>query len=306
MPDGQHRRGRPGRNAPRSPRRGAPLVALVCGIALTAAALAWALLRPGPPALPASAAADVTRSAGTSPSAAPDPSAASATSVTTAGPSPVSTTLPGVGTALGAQVPADSTQVLVAYGDGADDSAVTAVLYQKTADGGWTGADSWSGHAARDGWALKKSEGDLRTPVGVFGLTDAGGREPNPGSALPYDHSAAFVDTGRGFDGESLADAFDYVIAVDYNRTPGTSPLVETYPLGAARGGGVWLHVDHGGPTHGCVSLPRAAMVYLLRTLKPQDHPVIVMGDRADLAAMAAAPSASAASHHASIDGQSP
>ena len=64
--------------------------------------------------------------------------------------------------------------------------------------------------------------------------------------------------TGTGFDGESLAGAFDYVIAIDYNRKRGMSPRDWTRPMGESRGGGIWLHVDHGGPTEGCVSLPAA------------------------------------------------
>ncbi|MFE3906359.1 L,D-transpeptidase family protein [Streptomyces sp. NPDC059153] len=53
--------------------------------------------------------------------------------------------------------------------------------------------------------------------------------------------------------------------------------------LGASKGGGVWLHADHGGPTHACVSLPEKDMKELLRTLDPALHPVIVMGDAASL-----------------------
>ena len=48
--------------------------------------------------------------------------------------------------------------------------------------------------------------------------------------------------------------------------------------MGAKRGGGVWLHVDHGGPTHACVSVAKAHMKELLRTLDPDRHPVVVMG----------------------------
>jgi L,D-peptidoglycan transpeptidase YkuD (ErfK/YbiS/YcfS/YnhG family) len=54
--------------------------------------------------------------------------------------------------------------------------------------------------------------------------------------------------------------------------------------MGASKGGGIWLHVDHGGPTHGCVSIARAHMRQLLRTLDPARHPVVVMGDSASLA----------------------
>lgn len=43
--------------------------------------------------------------------------------------------------------------------------------------------------------------------------------------------------------------------------------------------------MDHGSGTSACVGLSRAAMEYLLRTLDPNRHPVVVMGDRADLRA---------------------
>ncbi|MEU1164548.1 hypothetical protein ABZ372_29845, partial [Streptomyces sp. NPDC005921] len=68
------------------------------------------------------------------------------------------------------------------------------------------------------------------------------------------------------------------LFAINYNREPGTSPLDWTRPLGTSRGGGIWLHVDHGGPTHACVSVAKAHMRELLRTLDPDRHPVVVMG----------------------------
>ena len=191
--------------------------------------------------------------------------------------------LPGVGTALTAQIPADSRQAVVAYGDSVDSPATTVVFYQKGADG-WQQVASWRGHNGDRGWTRRHTEGDLRTQIGVFGLTDAGGLLPNPGSQLSYDRSSEFVASGVGFDGESLAKAFNYVIAINYNRVAGSSPLDSREPMGEARGGGIWLHVDHGGPTHACVSIPSAGMVMLLRDLSPSEHPVIVMGDRADLA----------------------
>ncbi|KOG91090.1 lipoprotein, partial [Streptomyces varsoviensis] len=80
-----------------------------------------------------------------------------------------------------------------------------------------------------------------------------------------------------------LAGSFDYVVAINYNRKAGTSPLDWTRPMGADRGGGIWLHVDHGGPTHGCVSVAQDRMAELLRTLDPARKPVVVMGDAASL-----------------------
>ena len=156
-------------------------------------------------------------------------------------------------------------------------------FFQKVA-GGWQLLDTWAGHNGDGGWVLNKTNGDLKSPIGVFTLTDAGGKLPNPGTKLPYLQSSEFVDNGKGFLGESLADAFDYVIAINYNHEPGTSPLSQNYPLGTQAGTGIWLHVDHGGPTHACVSIPQNGVKTLLTTLNPSDDPVIVMGDRTDLA----------------------
>src|SRR5262249_55234723 len=126
-------------------------------------------------------------------------------------------------------------------------------------------------------------DSDLHSPIGVFTLTDAGGRLPDPGSKLPYHRSSQFVVSGSGFEGEPLAGSFDYVIAINYNRVPGNSTLDHRRPDGADKGGGIWLHWDHGGPTHGCVSLPKDGMVALLQDLDPALHPVVVMGNRGAL-----------------------
>ncbi|MGA4850113.1 sigma factor [Streptomyces sp. G5(2025)] len=127
------------------------------------------------------------------------------------------------------------------------------------------------------------ARGDLKSPVGVYGLADAGGRLPDRGPTFPYDRGPAFTARGTGFGGASLEGCFDYVIAVNYSRGPGTTPLDWTRPPGAGRGGGIWLHVDPGGPTQGCVSLPKARRRELLRTLEPDRKPVVVMGDAAAL-----------------------
>lgn len=191
--------------------------------------------------------------------------------------------LPGLGPGTAARVPADAQQVVLVTGAGKDSSRSQVVLYRKTATG-WEGGAVWQAHNALKGWTTDHHLGDLRSPVGVFSLSDAGGLLPDPGTKLPYTHSSGFTVAGTGFEGESLAGSFDYVVAIDYNRVTGRSPLDWSRPQGADKGGGVWLHVDHGGPTHACVSLSEAHMKQLLRTLDPALHPVIVMGDAASLA----------------------
>jgi L,D-peptidoglycan transpeptidase YkuD (ErfK/YbiS/YcfS/YnhG family) len=190
---------------------------------------------------------------------------------------------PGLGPRTLAEVPAGAREVVVVTGQGKDSPDSHVVLYRLTA-AGWRAGARWPAHNALHGWTRHHHAGDLRSPIGVFTLTDAGGRLPNPGTALPYDHSRGFTIGGTGLRGEPLAGSFDYVLAINYNRRPGTTPLDWTRPEGAAAGGGIWFHVDHGGPTHACVSLSRPHMKALLRALAPSRHPVVVMGDAASLA----------------------
>jgi L,D-peptidoglycan transpeptidase YkuD (ErfK/YbiS/YcfS/YnhG family) len=191
-------------------------------------------------------------------------------------------TLPGLGPKTLAQVPANANQVVIVAGTGIDASTANVVLYQRTADG-WQAGPSWPAHNGFAGWSAQHRNNDLRSPIGVFGLTDAGGLLADPGSKLPYHQGHGFAISGQGLDGEPLAGAFNYVIAINYNRVAGKSPLDWTMPMGPQRGGQIWFHVDHGGPTHGCVSLPAADMTTLLQTLDPAQNPVVVMGDNGSL-----------------------
>ncbi|KOT37253.1 lipoprotein [Streptomyces caelestis] len=190
--------------------------------------------------------------------------------------------IPGLGPRTRAWIPANARQVVVVTGRGKDANRSRVVLYEHTGSG-WEGGPAWPAHNALKGWTDDHWAGDLRSPIGVFTLTDAGGLLPDPGTQLPYDRSQGFAVGGTGFEGEPLEGSFDYVVAIDYNRVPGTSPLDRTRPLGADRGGGIWLHVDHEGPTQGCVSLSERHMEELLRALDPDRHPVIVMGDAGSL-----------------------
>ncbi|MEV7723676.1 L,D-transpeptidase family protein [Streptomyces sp. NPDC087917] len=192
--------------------------------------------------------------------------------------------IPGLGARTGAELPADAAQAVVVTGEAADSATNTVVRYERGPDGVWqTVGEPWSGHNGLKGWSDHHVQGDLRSPVGVFGLTDAGGLLANPGTRLPYDEGGGFTAQGAGSQGEPLAGSFDYVIAVNYNRKPGTTPLDWTRPMGTERGGGIWIHVDHDGPTQGCVSLPKDRMAELLRWLDPARQPVVVMGDRESL-----------------------
>ncbi|WP_443046392.1 hypothetical protein [Streptomyces sp. DSM 40750] len=190
------------------------------------------------------------------------------------------TRIPDVGDRLQKQIPAESRQVVAVYGEGEDDADATVVLYTKSGST-WKKTRSWEGHNGKKGWTTDHREGDKRSPVGVFTLSDAGGVLADPGAKLPYSRSASFQ--APHYWAKSHWHDFDYVIAIDYNRVKGTSPIDPTRPQGQSKGGGIWLHMDHGSGTSACVSLSKSGMEYLLRNLDPAQHPVIVMGDKAEL-----------------------
>jgi L,D-peptidoglycan transpeptidase YkuD (ErfK/YbiS/YcfS/YnhG family) len=196
--------------------------------------------------------------------------------------SPASETreIPGVGAALIGRIPRNSRQVVAVYGKSASSADSTVVLYTKHGST-WKRERSWSAHNGKRGWTTDHHEGDKKSPVGVFTLSDAAGVLADPGSKLPYHRSASIA--APHYWAKSYWHDFDLVIAIDYNRVRGTAPNDPTRPEGEAKGGGIWLHLDHGSGTSACVSQSKADMEYLLRTLDPAAHPVVVMGDIADL-----------------------
>jgi hypothetical protein len=140
----------------------------------------------------------------------------------TGGASTVYPALPGLGTVFGSQIPANSTQVVVAYGDSVIANTTIVDFYEKVS-GGWQLADSWAGHNGDAGWTTgaDQTSGDLKSPMGVYALTDASGKLLDPGTEL----------------------------------------------------------------TQVYISIPQDGVKTLLDTLNPADDPVLMMADRADLAA---------------------
>lgn len=138
------------------------------------------------------------------------------------------------------------------------------------------------GHVGINGVTWSKREGDLKTPAGTFPLRSGFGVYANPGLArswLVVDSHDVWVDdsgsslynthqrtpaNGRWASAESLlkSPAYTYAQVIGYNeaRTPG---------LGSA----IFFHVDTGGGTAGCVSLPSGA----LRTVMRWEGPSAVM-----------------------------
>lgn len=137
--------------------------------------------------------------------------------------------IPDVGDRLQRRIPAGSRQVVAVYGDGRNSADATLVLYTRQRSG-WDRVRGRPAQNGKEGWTADHHEGDRRSPVGVFTLSDAGGVLPGPGARLPYTRSAAMA-APRWWP-KSYRHDFDYVVAIDYNRVEGTPPNNQTWPEG--------------------------------------------------------------------------
>jgi L,D-peptidoglycan transpeptidase YkuD (ErfK/YbiS/YcfS/YnhG family) len=169
-------------------------------------------------------------------------------------------------------------QVLIARGH-AKRSSYAHVSRWEYRDGCWRELDTVPARNGARGWHRHPWDYSYFSPIGTFGLTDAGGRLPKPrGTSLPYHHSRS------GFQGPPGGEwVFDYVVAINFNRVPGRSPLDLERPDPKIKDGGIWLHVAGRAATRGCISVSRPHMRTILRWLDPDRKPVIVMGPRAVL-----------------------
>jgi len=138
----------------------------------------------------------------------------------------------------------------------------------------------YAGHVGRNGVAAPgaKREGDGKTPYGAFPMRGGFGLYANPGLASSWlvtswrdvwvdDSRSRLYNTrqrlpvnGRWTSAERMrqSPAYNYAQVIGYNeaRTPW-------------RGSAIFLHVDQGRGTAGCVSLPTSSLLALLRWERP-------------------------------------
>lgn len=199
---------------------------------------------------------------------------------------------PGQSLPPGVPVPAAGTNQLVTVLVPAATSATgTLRAWQRSGNGWNTVIGPIKVKVGTDGIGTAR-EGVNRSPRGTFPLDRAFGRQPNPGTALPYqrvgdsdwwvsDTRSAAYNTMRSckpgtctFDesaGENLGRAgasYDYAMVIGYN----------TAPVQPGAGSAFFVHVDAGAPSAGCVEVPRAEVLNLLRWLAPAQHPRITIG----------------------------
>ena len=150
-------------------------------------------------------------------------------------------------------------------------------------------AGPWQARLGYGGLSAHKREGDGATPTGTYPIgATVYGLAPDPGLRLRYHQlrcgdwwvsnpsSPAYNEFRHVTCGTRLTASealwtvspqYRYFAVIDYN----------TRPVVPGRGSAIFLHVAVAA-TAGCVSLPEAQLVHVLRWLRPDAKPLIHIG----------------------------
>lgn len=165
--------------------------------------------------------------------------------------------------------------------------------------GCWLAVDGpWPAWLGRGGVSEHKREGDRTTPAGAFGFGRMlYGIGPNPGVHYPYHR----IVCGDWWVEDSASPWYNHfrhvrcggrppfrVTSEDLSRSPTAYRhfafiRYNADPVVPGRGSGIFLHASTGRATLGCVSLPLAQLVNVLRWLRPGSAPLIVIGTAAEI-----------------------
>jgi len=174
----------------------------------------------------------------------------------------------------------------------------TLQLWQRRA-GCWTSvAGPWSVYLGFAGISDHHREGDGSTPAGAFGIGPVMyGVAPDPGLHYRYHRLVC----GDWWDEDSSSPAYNTFQHVPCGQSPSfggaSEPLWESSrayahfafveynaaPAVPGAGSAIFIHEDLGGPTNGCITLPPPRLLSLLLHLRPELHPLVVIGTAAEI-----------------------
>jgi L,D-peptidoglycan transpeptidase YkuD (ErfK/YbiS/YcfS/YnhG family) len=223
--------------------------------------------------------------AGTSPGQAQDPGSPAAVPGPSSAARVVSTGHPPAAEGQAARPTAGQLITITAAGYG--DTYAVLNAYRRTGHGWQRVFGPWTARLGRHGFAPPgaKREGDGRTPSGSFSIPFFFGAGPNPGFRFRYRQIRSYdfwdddpasprynewVDSRHASAGRNPepmdVSAYDDGMVIGYNtaRTPG---------LGSA----IFLHLNIGIATTGCVTLPPGELLPLMRWLDQARSPRIRM-----------------------------
>lgn len=211
------------------------------------------------------------------------------------------------------QLPKNSSQCLVGVADGWNDSHVTLTYYEKSG-GQWKAVgDSWKARLGKNGlvWgrglnpvprgATVKTEGDNRSPAGVFALGGAWGYaasiRKNPAQfyhqvtsrdlwvedpSSPKYNQFVVLDHDPGTAWEKKQqmrqndDAHSLKLFIGHNSPPKAVPNA---------GSAIFFHIWRGGgtkPTAGCTTMEKSRLQGLIASMDPARNPLYVLLPKED------------------------
>jgi L,D-peptidoglycan transpeptidase YkuD (ErfK/YbiS/YcfS/YnhG family) len=193
---------------------------------------------------------------------------------------------------LAAPPPLVSQQLLTVSAPSPRATRAAARIWQRV-DGCWvTAGGPYAARVGRNGVRANKREGDGATPAGTFPIgRTMYGNSSNPGVGARYIR----LRCGDWWVEDARSPAYNTFQRVGCGRRPpfkvttpdlSTSPrayahfaVVEynMHPVVPGRGSGIFLHVQIGKATSGCVSLRRPTLIHVLRWLRPSSLPYIAI-----------------------------
>ena len=199
---------------------------------------------------------------------------------------------------LAAPAPAASQQLITVEAATSRATYATAQLWVRVS-GCWTSADGpYTARVGRKGLRKNKREGDGSTPAGTFAIGKTMyGNSASPGVAYPY----VRLRCGDWWVEDAKSPAYNTFQRIGCGRRPpfkvttpdlSASPrayahfaVVEynMHPVVRGRGSGIFLHVQIGKATSGCIRLRRPALIHVLRWLRPDALPQIAIGTKNSL-----------------------
>jgi L,D-peptidoglycan transpeptidase YkuD (ErfK/YbiS/YcfS/YnhG family) len=198
--------------------------------------------------------------------------------------------------AASADAATSSSEVVTVTAPTASSTYATVEAWSRQADGRFKRVAVFTSARVGSQGIGRASEATSHTPAGQFPLSQPFGVRANPGTSLPYLH----VDRNDVWTGSTGS-----VINQHRRCAPGTCPSgygaierLSSYPgpysygvfigynapapygTGAVRGAGsaFFLHVKNAYATGGCVAVAQDQMVWLLRWLRADAHPILSIG----------------------------
>ena len=234
-----------------------------------------------------------------------EPANASAATAASRRPTAAQRTLPDVLSLLAAAVACTqlagttgSTQGITVEASSHRTTAATVRLWTHK-NGCWHEASGpLPARVGRNGLSANRREGDGTTPVGSFGIAPTMyGTSADPGVRFRY-HRLVCGDWWNEDPSSATYNTFQHVACgtrpAFWNGSEGMWQSPRAYahlavvefnmrPVVPGRGSGIFVHVQTGRATNGCISLRRPDLVRVLRWLRPSARPRIVIGTRGEV-----------------------